>query len=477
MCAAFRDGTDIHTSTAATVFGVAPEEVTLEMRKKAKAVNFGIVYGIGAYSLAQDIGVTRAEAQRYIDGYFATYPDIKNYMDSAVEQAKEQGFSKTLFGRRRYLPELKSSNGMLRAFGERVARNMPIQGTAADIIKLAMIRTRDKLLESGLNARVILQVHDELILNVKPNEEDKVISLVKEEMYVERLAERLDLTPATISFHLKKLEDAGAVTSSELKDQLDELQSQKDAITAQIKDLEKQQSANRENMEDIMQQKAVIEQQIALLQDEIIHIRGPLVYLRFLAGAVAAGRNRPHIQLLQALLHGIDTDLDFLGFGDICRTVREHLIQHAGNGCPVVVLGGYILIVIGLLAVFVRAAVDIHAHTVGQYVVKEYIHLDYGVFAHVFRQSGDKDGILLGLAPQSQGCRVLIVCLIGIGYQPCILVGISFTAIHEDVQLHLLHRRRGIRAGSFRIIGQVRYRATAAKQHAPKQKPGNYPQK
>ena len=182
MINAFKNGEDIHTKTAGEVFDMPPLLVTPKMRSAAKAVNFGIVYGIGAFSLAQDIGVTRAEAQRYIDGYFATYPDIKNYMDTAVEQAKEQGFSKTLFGRRRYLPELKSSNGMLRAFGERVARNMPIQGTAADIIKLAMIRTRDKLLESGLDARIILQVHDELIVEAEQSIAKEAGKILEAEM-------------------------------------------------------------------------------------------------------------------------------------------------------------------------------------------------------------------------------------------------------------------------------------------------------
>ena len=197
MINAFKSGEDIHTKTAGEVFDMPPLLVTPKMRSAAKAVNFGIVYGIGAYSLAQDIGVTRAEAQRYIDGYFATYPDIKNYMDSAVEQAKEQGFSKTLFGRRRYLPELKSSNGMLRAFGERVARNMPIQGTAADIIKLAMIRTRDNLLKSGLNARVILQVHDELIVEAEESIAKEAGKILEYEM--EHAAEML--VPLLVDIH------------------------------------------------------------------------------------------------------------------------------------------------------------------------------------------------------------------------------------------------------------------------------------
>ena len=182
MISAFNHGEDIHTKTAGEVFGMPPLLVTPKMRSSAKAVNFGIVYGIGAFSLAQDIGVTRAEAASYIDGYFATYPEIKRYMDKAVETATDLGFSKTMFGRRRYLPELKSSNHMLKSFGERVARNMPIQGTAADIIKLAMIKTRDKLLESGLDARVILQVHDELIVEAEESIAKQAAKILEYEM-------------------------------------------------------------------------------------------------------------------------------------------------------------------------------------------------------------------------------------------------------------------------------------------------------
>ncbi len=182
MIEAFNCGEDIHTKTAGQVFNMPAPLVTPKMRSSAKAVNFGIVYGIGAFSLGQDIGVSRAEAQKYIDGYFETYPGIKAYMEKAVEQAKEKGFSETVFGRRRYLPEIKSSNGMLRAFGERVARNMPIQGTAADIIKLAMIRTRDKLLESGIDARLILQVHDELIVEAEESVSKQAGKILEQEM-------------------------------------------------------------------------------------------------------------------------------------------------------------------------------------------------------------------------------------------------------------------------------------------------------
>ncbi|MBQ3088046.1 MAG: DNA polymerase I [Clostridia bacterium] len=182
MINAFKNGEDIHTKTAGEVFNMPPLLVTPKMRSSAKAVNFGIVYGIGAFSLAQDIGVSRVEAQKYIDGYFATYPEIANYMKKSVETAKEKGFSATMFGRRRYLPELQSSNHNLRAFGERVARNMPIQGTAADIIKLAMIKTRDKLLESGLDARVILQVHDELIVEAEESIAKEAGKILEQEM-------------------------------------------------------------------------------------------------------------------------------------------------------------------------------------------------------------------------------------------------------------------------------------------------------
>lgn len=182
MISAFQHGEDIHTKTASEVFNMPPLLVTPKMRSSAKAVNFGIVYGIGAFSLAQDIGVTRAEAARYIEGYFATYPQVREYMARMVEQAKETGYAVTMFGRRRYLPELKSSSGNLRAFGERVARNMPIQGTAADIIKLAMVRTRDRLLESGLDARIILQIHDELIVEAEESVAKQAAAILEHEM-------------------------------------------------------------------------------------------------------------------------------------------------------------------------------------------------------------------------------------------------------------------------------------------------------
>ncbi|MBQ1231649.1 MAG: DNA polymerase I, partial [Clostridia bacterium] len=182
MISAFKSGTDIHTLTASEVFDVPVEFVTPTMRSHAKAVNFGIVYGIGAFSLSKDIGVTRAEADKYIKGYLATYPQVDEYMNSTIENAKRDGFVTTLFGRRRYLPELSSSNGMLRAFGERVARNMPIQGTAADIIKIAMIRVSERLTREKLDAKLILQVHDELIVEAREDLAQTVCNIITEEM-------------------------------------------------------------------------------------------------------------------------------------------------------------------------------------------------------------------------------------------------------------------------------------------------------
>ncbi len=182
MIEAFLSGEDIHRNTAAQVFDMPPLFVTPMMRSRAKAVNFGIVYGISAYSLSKDIGVTVSEADRYIKNYLKTYEGVKAYMDRTVAEAGEKGFVSTLFGRRRYLPELKSSNRNLRAFGQRVAMNMPIQGTAADIIKVAMVRVYRRLRAEGLRSKLILQVHDELIVECPEEEAEKVCVLVKEEM-------------------------------------------------------------------------------------------------------------------------------------------------------------------------------------------------------------------------------------------------------------------------------------------------------
>ena len=182
MIDAFNKDTDIHTVTASQVFHMPEKLVTPLMRSRAKAVNFGIVYGIGAFSLSKDIGVTRAEADRYIKDYLHLYAGVDRYMKEVVEQAKKDGYVKTLFARRRYLPELASSNGMLRAFGERVARNMPIQGTAADIIKIAMIRVYHRLKDENMQAKLILQVHDELIVEAPEAEAQKAAQIVSEEM-------------------------------------------------------------------------------------------------------------------------------------------------------------------------------------------------------------------------------------------------------------------------------------------------------
>ena len=182
MRKAFTDNIDIHTVTASEVFGVPIDQVTPLMRSRAKAVNFGIVYGIGAFSLSKDIGVTVREAQKYIDKYLARFSAIDSYMNTTIQQAKEDGYVQTMLGRRRYLPELSASNFNTRSFGERVARNAPIQGTAADIIKIAMVRVDERLKREGLEARLILQVHDELIVEAPAFESMQVAMLLQEEM-------------------------------------------------------------------------------------------------------------------------------------------------------------------------------------------------------------------------------------------------------------------------------------------------------
>ena len=182
MCETFRAGEDIHTMTASQVFGVDVGNVTPEMRKSAKAVNFGIVYGISDFSLAGDIGTTRKQAGEYIEKYFAKYPGIREYLDAQIESALKNGYVSTYFGRRRYIPELSAKNKVMQAFGKRVAMNSPIQGTAADIIKLAMIRTEKALFDSGLDAKLILQVHDELIIECKESDAPAVSEILKREM-------------------------------------------------------------------------------------------------------------------------------------------------------------------------------------------------------------------------------------------------------------------------------------------------------
>jgi DNA polymerase-1 len=182
MAEAFAEGEDIHRVTASQVFDAPFGEVTALQRSRAKAVNFGIVYGISDFSLAQDIHCSRAEAKRYIDNYLEKYSGVRQYMHEIVERAKRDGYVTTLFGRRRYLPELNSSNYNIRSFGERVALNMPIQGSAADIIKLAMVNVSSRFLKEGLVSRLLLQIHDELIVESPESEAEQACAILTEEM-------------------------------------------------------------------------------------------------------------------------------------------------------------------------------------------------------------------------------------------------------------------------------------------------------
>lgn len=182
MQEAFSEGRDIHTSTAAQVFDIPEDFVTPEMRSAAKAVNFGIIYGIGAFSLSKDIGVTVAEAKRYIKNYLDNFPKVSEFMDKTVDDGIKNGYVTTLFGRRRYIPELSASNKVLQAFGKRAAMNAPIQGAAADIIKIAMVRVYKKLREEDLDAKLILQVHDELIIEAAEKDKDRAEKILKDEM-------------------------------------------------------------------------------------------------------------------------------------------------------------------------------------------------------------------------------------------------------------------------------------------------------
>ena len=182
MQKAFSEGRDIHTSTAAQVFDIPEDFVSPEMRSAAKAVNFGIIYGIGAFSLSKDIGVSVAEAKQYIKNYLDNFPKVSEFMDKTVEDGKENGYVTTLFGRRRYIPELSAKNKMLQAFGKRAAMNAPIQGAAADIIKIAMVRVYKRIKEENLDARLILQVHDELIIEASEKDKERAAVLLKEEM-------------------------------------------------------------------------------------------------------------------------------------------------------------------------------------------------------------------------------------------------------------------------------------------------------
>ena len=177
---AYNEGADIHSETASQVFGVS--EVTPQMRRAAKVINFGIIYGMGAFALSKDLNCTVAEAQDYINRYFSRYPEVKAYMDENIRRAREEGFVVTILGRKRYIGELKSSNANVRAFGERAARNMPLQGSAADIIKIAMLRVYNRLKQEGLKAKMVLQVHDELMLDCPLEEKERAAKILKEEM-------------------------------------------------------------------------------------------------------------------------------------------------------------------------------------------------------------------------------------------------------------------------------------------------------
>jgi DNA polymerase I len=179
---AFRAGIDIHRQTAALVFGVEGDGVTREMRDRAKTVNFAVIYGIGPFSLAQQLGVSTAEAKEFIDRYFERFPGVRSYLDLQVELAREKGYVETLTGRRRYIPEIQSRNFNIRSFGERAATNAPIQGTAADLIKIAMIEIQNALTRDGSGARMLLQVHDELLFEAPRGEEIATLELVKSKM-------------------------------------------------------------------------------------------------------------------------------------------------------------------------------------------------------------------------------------------------------------------------------------------------------
>ena len=182
LISAFNAGEDVHASTAAKVFGVGLNEVTPKMRREAKAVNFGIIYGISEYGLAKNIKVSPVKAREYIDSYFKQFPEVKEYMNANVEFAKKNGYAVTAMGRRRYIREINSGNYNLRSFGERVAMNMPLQDSAADIIKVAMLKVAKRLKAEKLRSKLILQVHDELIVDAVAEEKDKVITILKEEM-------------------------------------------------------------------------------------------------------------------------------------------------------------------------------------------------------------------------------------------------------------------------------------------------------
>jgi len=179
---AFRNGEDIHTRTASEIFDVPKDWVTPELRSRAKAVNFGLIYGISGFGLSRNTGVSQREAREFIEKYFRKYPGVKRFMDEFAAEGLRNGYARTLMGRRRYLPELQSPKAPIREFGKRAAMNTPVQGTAADIIKLAMVRVDKALREAGMQSRLILQVHDELLLECPPEEAEQAAALLKEAM-------------------------------------------------------------------------------------------------------------------------------------------------------------------------------------------------------------------------------------------------------------------------------------------------------
>jgi DNA polymerase-1 len=198
MIAAFNQGADIHTATAAKIYDVADENVTAEMRRKAKTANFGIIYGISVFGLAERLNIPRREAKELIEGYFKTYPRVQEYMTESIRHAYEKGYAETLLHRRRYLPDIQSNNSIVRGYAERNAINAPIQGSAADIIKVAMVRIYNRFEAEGLKSKMILQVHDELNFNVYKDEFEKVRQIVLEEM------------EGAIKLHVPLIADCGA---------------------------------------------------------------------------------------------------------------------------------------------------------------------------------------------------------------------------------------------------------------------------
>ena len=182
MIQAFRENKDIHRTTASTIFNIPLEEVTDTYRRYAKAVNFGIIYGISDFGLSENVGITVKEAKKYIEDYLKKYPKIKEYMDNTKNIAVEKGYVETKFGRRRYVPNIKSQNYIIREQAKRIAMNAPIQGTAADITKIAMVKIEERIKKEKLNAKILLQVHDEIIVECNNNIKEKVANILKEEM-------------------------------------------------------------------------------------------------------------------------------------------------------------------------------------------------------------------------------------------------------------------------------------------------------